>query len=300
MKKLTPPLKWHGGKHYLAKRIVSLFPPHLHYVEPYAGGLSVLLARDPDRDWLIDDAWKLKHGDKVPAALRGASEVVNDIDGLLMNFWSVLQDEKLFAKFRRKMAATPFAKTEYNRACAYLTVRNNRLNDAVLFFVLCRQSLAGRMKEFAPLSKTRTRRGVNEQASAWLNAIEGLPAIHARLKRVVILNDDALNVIRKQDGEKTLFYCDAPYVHETRMANDVYKHEMSDVEHEELVETLSAIKGHAIVSMYHHPIYERLSSEYGWNLVEYDLSNNASGSKSKRRMTECLWMNYDPPRSGIS
>lgn len=43
---ITSPLKWHGGK--LARRIVALMPPHLHYVEPFAGGLRVLLVRDPD------------------------------------------------------------------------------------------------------------------------------------------------------------------------------------------------------------------------------------------------------------
>ena len=40
---LTPPLKYHGGKTNLARRIVELMPPHLHYVEPFAGGLAVLL-----------------------------------------------------------------------------------------------------------------------------------------------------------------------------------------------------------------------------------------------------------------
>ncbi len=44
---LTPPLKWWGGKHYLAKRIIDLMPPHVHYVEAYAGGLAVLLEKDP-------------------------------------------------------------------------------------------------------------------------------------------------------------------------------------------------------------------------------------------------------------
>ena len=40
---LTQPLKWHGGKYYLAKRIIEEFPTHVHYVEPYFGGGSVLL-----------------------------------------------------------------------------------------------------------------------------------------------------------------------------------------------------------------------------------------------------------------
>ena len=32
---IAPPLKWHGGKHYLADRIIALMPPHVHYVEPF-------------------------------------------------------------------------------------------------------------------------------------------------------------------------------------------------------------------------------------------------------------------------
>jgi hypothetical protein len=48
--------------------------------------------------------------------------------------------------------------------------------SAVNFFVRCRQSMAGRMRDFATLSRTRVRRGMNEQAAAWLSAVEGLPA----------------------------------------------------------------------------------------------------------------------------
>ena len=40
-------LKYHGGKHYLASKIIALMPPHIHYVEPYFGGGSVLLKKDP-------------------------------------------------------------------------------------------------------------------------------------------------------------------------------------------------------------------------------------------------------------
>ena len=70
----TPPLKWHGGKHYLASRFVGLMPPHLHYVEPFLGGGAVLLARDPNDPSL----WLSPH--------KGVSEVVNDINGRLVNF----------------------------------------------------------------------------------------------------------------------------------------------------------------------------------------------------------------------
>ena len=46
------PLKWHGGKYYLAAKIVALMPPHLHYVEPFFGGGAVLLDRDPEDESL--------------------------------------------------------------------------------------------------------------------------------------------------------------------------------------------------------------------------------------------------------
>ena len=45
--RLTPPLKWHGGKHYLTRHVLALMPRHLHYVEPFFGGGQVLFARDP-------------------------------------------------------------------------------------------------------------------------------------------------------------------------------------------------------------------------------------------------------------
>src|SRR5258708_27823741 len=85
----TPPLKWHGGKRYLAPKIVALMPPHLHYVEPYAGGLAVLLARDPNDPRL----WK-----SDASASRGVSEVVNDLNGRLTNFLKGLQCESSFTR----------------------------------------------------------------------------------------------------------------------------------------------------------------------------------------------------------
>lgn len=289
-KRIASPGKWHGGKSYLANRVVALMPPHLVYCEPYFGMGSVLLARDPNRDWLIDDAWKLKNGEKVPAGLRGASEIVNDIDSELTNFWQVLQSDRLFAIFHRQVQAIPFSEVEWDIArhvCNWPEVE-----AASRFFVRCRQSLAGRMKDFASISKNRTRRGMNEQASAWMTAVKGLPAVAARLKRVVILNQDAIAVIKSQDAPETLFYCDPPYLAETRASGDDYEYEMTEEDHAELLRTVRDIKGKFILSGYRSKLYDWFAKRNNWGRQEFDLPNNAAGGKSKRRMTECVWMNY--------
>lgn len=282
---LTPPLKWHGGKQYLAKDIVALFPPkcqnpnapdpedkgYLHYVEAYAGGLSVLLANDPE----------------------GVSEVVNDKHGLLTDFWQCMAHEELFPLFLRRCQATPFSQALWQDIEA-LGPGNygGPVPRAWAFFVHCRQSLAGRIDAFAPLSRNRTRRGMNEQVSAWLNAVEGLPAVHARLKRVVVLNSDALEVIKQQDGPRTLFYLDPPYLHETRATTGEYDHEMTAHDHAELLDTLNQLKGRFLLSGYHSGLYNQWAAEGDYNCHEFTLPNNAASGKEKRRMVECVWTNF--------
>src|SRR5262245_41449066 len=115
MATLSPPLKYHGGKSYLAKKIVALMPAHVHYCEPYAGGLAVLLAKDPE----------------------GVSEVVNDLDGRLMIFWKVLQNAELFAEFVRIVLALPVSRAAWQQARAH-HYGQDAVADAVAFFVCCR------------------------------------------------------------------------------------------------------------------------------------------------------------------
>jgi DNA adenine methylase len=269
--KIPSPLKWHGGKHYLARRIVGLMPPHTHYVEPFAGTLAVLLAKDPE----------------------GISEVANDLHRDLTTFWRVLQDAAAFERFRRVVEAVPFSEVEWRDARDGLqrSPDADPVQRAVWFFLFCRQSLAGRMDAFAPLSRNRTRRRMNEQASAWRTAVEGLPAVHARLRRVVILNRPALDVIRSQDGRRTLFYCDPPYLHETRASTDTYgPHEMSAADHRQLLDALRGCRAKVMLSAYPSRLYEDALA--GWTRLAFDLPNNAASGPEKGRETEVVWCNF--------
>lgn len=263
--RLVQPLKWHGGKHYLASKIIDLMPKHVHYVEPFFGGGSVLLKKSPE----------------------GISEVVNDLHSELTTFWRVLQDGRKFAKFRRIIEAMPFSQVEWNDAHA---PAENPVRQAVNFFVRCRQSRAGKLDCFATLSRNRTRRQMNEQASSWMSAIEGLADVADRLKRVVILDDDALNVIRSQDGPNTLFYLDPPYLHQTRVTKSDYDHEMSTDQHVALLDTINRCSGKVLLSGYPSKLYQ--SKLRNWNYEDIEIDNKASSAKQKPIMTERIWMNY--------
>jgi DNA adenine methylase len=222
------PLKWHGGKHYLAHRIVARMPRHLPYVEPFAGGLAVLLARDPADPRL----WLTPH--------RGVSEVANDLDGRLVNFWRVLRGEDTFPRFVRRMEAMPLSRDEWHAAGDHVAGQDP-VADAVAFFVRCRQSRSGLGKTFTPLTRTRTRRGMNGNASEWLSAVEALADVHARLRPVSLENLPALDLIRREDGPGTLFYCDPPYLHATRTSTAACgAFEMTEADHAELLAVLRA------------------------------------------------------------
>lgn len=237
------------------------------------------MARDPDDGRL----WLLPH--------KGVSELVNDLNGQLMNFWRVLQDIDMFAQFKRGIEGVPLAFPEWNHAHEHCH-GTDRIADAVAFFVNCRQSLAGRGDSFTAITRTRTRRQMNGNASEWIGAVDGLPAVHKRLRRVVIDNRPAIEVLKREDGLGTLHYCDPPYLGETRAARDIYDHEMTCQDHSELLDTLKQVKGKVVLSGYRSRLYDEVLAN--WTRHDFDLPNNAASGKDKRRMTECLWINFEP------
>lgn len=280
-KAITQPLKWHGGKGAfngkLAKWIISLMPDRRKwslYSEPYFGGGSVALHMDP----------------------VGISEIHNDIDGDLAHFWDCLKTASTFRTMQRDLESTPFSQSSYADAARLLAYEAEQpgsaspVDRASAFFVLCRQSRAGKMESFATPT-SRTRRDMNENVSAWLTAIEGLPAVHARVKRMEFWNMDAVKFIRKFDHPRRVFYCDPTYLPKTRTSTKDYKHEMTEEQHGELLECLSLIKGRFLLSGYHSELYDDWTSTFGWTRHEYEIANNASGAKTKRTMVECVWAN---------
>ena len=123
-------------------------------------------------------------------------------------------------------------------------------------------------------------------AKAWSELPETLDLAAKRLTGVQIECLPAVDLIGRYDTEDVFIYADPPYLKDTRK-NYLYKHEMSDEEHLELLRTLLDHPGKVLISGYDNDMYNEVLS--GWNKAS--LSTRAEGG---RRRTEILWMNYAP------
>jgi DNA adenine methylase len=260
-------VKWHGGKRYLAKRIVELFPPHRIYLEPFGGGASVLLNKPP-----VD------------------VESYNDLDLRISRLFKVLRDEG--QAFVDRARLIPYSQVEFEAAAEYPEDATD-LDKALCDFTRWRQSFGGKGTSWS-YATTRARGGIAGDVNAWWTAIEMLPQIIDRLKCVQILNQPAIKAIKKFDHKEALIYADPPYVHATRCVGgrEVYGVEMTDEDHTKLAKALHDCKSKVILSGYPSELYDSLYGD--WHIVDFDLANHAAAGRKKNRAVERLWMNFKP------
>lgn len=264
---------WYGGKYSHLDWLLPLLPYTQHYCEPFGGSAAVLLNRNPS-----------------------PVETYNDMDGELVNFFRVLREQK--EALLEAIGLTPFSREELRIAVNSEPAELTELERARRFFVRARQVRTGLAQTASEgrwaHCKLTSRAGMAGAVSRWLGSVEGLAEIAQRLLRVQIENAPALEVIRRYDSPETLFYCDPPYVHESRADIHAYAYEMTDREHRELANVLHQITGKVALSGYHCPLMRELYAD--WNYIEAPLkkahSTNTSADHNKQERTEVLWVNY--------
>ncbi len=263
-KHIASPVTWFGGKSRHAARIISHFPPHTTYVEPFGGSMAVLLAKTPSK-----------------------IEVYNDVDRNLVNLFRVIRDPALCRKLRRALAWTPHSKGEYDLA---KEETDDPVEAARRFMVLQSQSFGGRGTfggswAFS-VADTKNHRG-GGCIMRWRRACSTIRSVRDRIMSVMIDSNDFRLVLKRYDSPATLFYCDPPYAHETR-GKTRYPNDMTDDDHRDLVEGLLNLRGMAALSGYATDLYKPLESA-GWRRLEWDCRCYAHDSGEVRR-TECLWL----------
>ncbi|MGA7796724.1 MAG: DNA adenine methylase [Candidatus Acidiferrales bacterium] len=257
---IPSPITWFGGKSRLAPKIIQHFPKHKCYCEPFGGGASVLLAKEPS-----------------------PIEVFNDLDGELVNFFRVLRDPRLSARLRRSLEHTPYARVEFLLA---QQPTDDPVEAARRFMVRQRQSFAGKGGEWS-FSVAKSQRGVSSAVMRWRAGIERLPAVHERLRGVQIEHDDWAKVMHRYDGPETLHFLDPPYIRSLRVEGG-YRYELSESDHRELVARLLTVKGMVILCAYNHVKIHGPLERAGWKKVDYDVAAQSSDHRARR--LETLWL----------
>ena len=264
---------WYGGKFSHRNWLLPLLPQCHHYCEPFAGSAAVLLNRPPS-----------------------PIETYNDLDGEVVNFFRVLRTEK--NRLVEAIGLTPFSREEFSLACT-IDPNLDPLERARRFYVRARQVRTG-LAQKASIGrwancKLTSRSGMSGVISRWLGGVEALPEIADRLLRVQIENRPAIDVIRLYDSPQTLFYCDPPYVHNTRGDASAYGHEMSDEDHRKLAEVLNAAQGMVAISNYECDLMDELYPPERWNKL---IAQPRTNHSTKGTRVEVLWTNYAPDAVG--
>lgn len=260
---------WYGGKYSHLDWLLPLLPEATHYCDVFGGSAAVLINR-------------------VPSPV----ETYNDLDSELVNFFRVLRDDK--DALIERIGLTPFSREELALACSEPLEPLTDLERARRFFVRARQVRTG-LAQTASAGRwahclLTSRAGMAGAVSRWLGSIDDLSAIAQRLLRVQVENVPALEVIKRYDSPETLFYCDPPYVHDTRGDSKAYAHEMTNEDHEALAEKLHNIQGKVALSGYAGSLYDKLYKD--WRKIE---SPAKLCHSVKQERVEVLWINYDLP-----
>ncbi len=261
---MKPPVPYFGGKTTLAPTIAALLPPHRHYVEPFCGSLSVLLAKAPSDH-----------------------ETVNDLDERIVTFWRVLRERP--ADLARVCALTPHARAEHEAASMVDAV--DELELARQVFVRLTQGRSGQLRRTGWRNYVNPA-GSNTSMPGYLAGyVDRLAPAAERLARVSLEARPALDIIARYGAESdVLLYVDPPYLGSTRTRSwDGYEHEMrGEAEHRELAAALNAARAAVVLSGYPSDLYD-LELYRGWD--RHTMAAGTGQGDGWGNRTEVLWSN---------
>ena len=250
-----PLAPWLGGKKYLAARIIQRIEavPHRCYAEPFCGMGGVFLRRSQ----------------------RPKAEVVNDIDGEIVNLFRIIREHP--QELARQFDWIVASRREFRRL---LDIQPETLTD-----IQCAARFAALQRlRFSGVPRT-TGMSMTAYHPARLTAHRMrrlIAAAHRRLQGVHIECLDWAVFLERYDREFVLFYIDPPYWgHETDYGRGLF--ERGDFAR--MATMLDKLKGRFILSLNDTPETREMFKGFRIEAVTTRYSANA---KATRRAGELL------------
>lgn len=250
-------LNYPGAKWSMTDWIISHMPEHRTYLEPFFGSGAVFFRKQ-----------------------SSPLETINDIDGDVVNLFRVVRNNP--EELARLVQWTPYSREEYYGS--YESAGSD-IERARQFLVRCWQAIGAKTSD-----RTGWRSNIQYDKApnkVWPKQWQDVPGeimeVANRLKDVQIENQPALQILERYRYQDVLVYADPPYVLETR-SKRMYRHEMNENDHLELLEALDAHPGPVILSGYAHPMYDERLKHWGRE------TRQATADRGQPR-TEVLWIN---------
>lgn len=250
-------LNWVGGKRLLRKTIEPLVPTDIvSYCEPFGGA-----------------GWVLFYKDKWAEL-----EIYNDLDSRLVNLFRVVKyhPDSLINELNYMLSS---------RELFYQTLQNPGFTDiqkAARFMFVISRSFGGRGVTFGTVKKAS-----GGATKSHININKRIEAIHKRLDKVLIENQDFEKFIKTYDHNQAFFYCDPPYT--IGAGYNVVSTEKFD--HERLRDILEKIQGRFLLS---YDDSEKIRSLYkGYEMIEVERQNGINNrTQINKTFKELIIANY--------
>ena len=249
-------LKYPGGKWRIADWILSFFPEHKVYCEPFFGSGALFFKKQPSY-----------------------IETINDVDGNIVNLFEVCrtQPEALAAAIN----LTPFSREEFLKC---YESSDNPLEQARRTLVRYHQSFGTSNCSQNSWRNVQQHNGPRT-ATMWNYLPEAVVECCIRLKDAQIENTDALELIQRYDDKNTLLYLDPPYLPKLRK-NNLYTFEMTTAQHLDMLHLIKANHSKIILSGYDNDLYN--TELEGWATA-----TKATTAQFGKARTEKIWYNFD-------
>jgi len=240
-------------------------PEHTQYVEVFAGAIWVLLEKEPVK-----------------------IEIINDINGDLINFYRVIQDKDKCNQLINKLYYLPKSREIFELFDKNIENSREELNDidrATMFYYLLKLVFGGRFdrikKSFCVPNDGRKNINYDKFPEEFLE-------LHERFKNIYIENKDYKYILDKYDRTDGLFFLDPPYLDTTE---NNYRVKFDINEYQELKNKLDNLKGKFILTCNDNSELRNLFKDYYIkdNEVFYSVSGKTNGCK---KYGELIITNY--------
>lgn len=260
---MKTPITYYGGKQTLLKYLLPLIPAHRLYCEPFFGGGAVFFAKP-----------------------KSEVEVINDINGEVINFFKVIKTK--FTELQKEIQSTLHSRELYKKAMEiYKNPKQySDVKRAWALWTATNQGFAGMIGSWGFGKDDSKEAALANKRDAFTKEYE------TRLTKVQVENNNALKVIARCDDKETFIYCDPPYIGSDQGHYKGY----SEEEYKLLLNALSKVKSKFLLSSYPSTILNTYIKKYKWKVQKITKSVAVTKHTDKVK-TEMIVMNYDPSKS---